>query len=316
MTDDPSAPHPDIARTLELAAPVAARRRIGRWVAAAAALAAAAVAVALLLPNHSGEPRYQTAKVARGDLTVIVTATGTLQPTNEVDVGSELSGIVKTVEADYNDRSRSARCWRGSTPPGSRRRSCSRRRPSGQREARVRAGRGDRKRDAAQARAREGALGPEVRVRGGARHRPGGRRSRRGHAPERAQPWLRPGPTLKVDRTNLAKAVDPLADQRHRADAEGRARPDRGRHVPGAGAVHAGRGPDADGAARRRGRGRRRPGEGRAGGNVHRGRLSGPHVPRADHRRCATARQDRERRRHLQDGARGRTTPSCCCGRA
>ena len=40
----------------------------------------------------------------RGDLTVIVTATGTLQPTNKVDVGSELSGIVKSVEADYNDR--------------------------------------------------------------------------------------------------------------------------------------------------------------------------------------------------------------------
>ena len=40
----------------------------------------------------------------RGDLTVIVTATGTLQPTNKVDVGSELSGIIKSVEVDYNDR--------------------------------------------------------------------------------------------------------------------------------------------------------------------------------------------------------------------
>jgi HlyD family secretion protein len=43
-------------------------------------------------------------EVQRGDLTVIVTATGTLQPTNEVDVGSELSGIIKSVEADYNDK--------------------------------------------------------------------------------------------------------------------------------------------------------------------------------------------------------------------
>ncbi|MFO7666733.1 MAG: efflux RND transporter periplasmic adaptor subunit [Desulfobacterales bacterium] len=29
--------------------------------------------------------------------------TGTLQPTNQVEVGSELSGIIRTVEADYND---------------------------------------------------------------------------------------------------------------------------------------------------------------------------------------------------------------------
>ena len=36
---------------------------------------------------------------------VIVTATGTLKPTNnEVSVGSELSGIVKTVEVDYNSK--------------------------------------------------------------------------------------------------------------------------------------------------------------------------------------------------------------------
>jgi len=49
-------------------------------------------------------PQYVTQEVRRGDLTVIVTATGTLQPTNKVDVGSELSGIIKSVEVDYNDR--------------------------------------------------------------------------------------------------------------------------------------------------------------------------------------------------------------------
>lgn len=103
MTDDPSAPRSGIARTLELAAPVAARRRIGRWVAAGAVLVAAAIGITLLLSDHGDAPRFQTAKVARGSLTVIVTATGTLQPTNQVDVGSELSGIVRTVEADFND---------------------------------------------------------------------------------------------------------------------------------------------------------------------------------------------------------------------
>ena len=42
--------------------------------------------------------------VTRGDLTVTVSATGTLKPTNEVQVGSEQSGIVTAVFADNNDR--------------------------------------------------------------------------------------------------------------------------------------------------------------------------------------------------------------------
>ncbi len=48
--------------------------------------------------------QYKTEQVRRGELTVIVTATGTLKPTNTVSVGSELSGIIKSVEVNYNDR--------------------------------------------------------------------------------------------------------------------------------------------------------------------------------------------------------------------
>ncbi|MBD3785960.1 MAG: efflux RND transporter periplasmic adaptor subunit [Sphingomonadales bacterium] len=47
--------------------------------------------------------RYQTEAVRRGDLTVTVTATGTVQPTTEVEVSSAQSGTLKTVEVDYND---------------------------------------------------------------------------------------------------------------------------------------------------------------------------------------------------------------------
>jgi HlyD family secretion protein len=46
---------------------------------------------------------YKTEKARIGDLTVTVTATGTLQPTNQVDVGSELSGNIAEVLVDYND---------------------------------------------------------------------------------------------------------------------------------------------------------------------------------------------------------------------
>ncbi len=50
-----------------------------------------------------GDIRYTTDEVAKGDLTVQVTATGVLQPLNQVDVGTEISGTVEKVEADFND---------------------------------------------------------------------------------------------------------------------------------------------------------------------------------------------------------------------
>lgn len=51
-------------------------------------------------------PSYRTEPVATGPLVVKVSATGNLQPTNQVDVGSELSGIVDKVFVDDNDRVR------------------------------------------------------------------------------------------------------------------------------------------------------------------------------------------------------------------
>ncbi|MGB7904275.1 MAG: efflux RND transporter periplasmic adaptor subunit, partial [Steroidobacteraceae bacterium] len=45
-----------------------------------------------------------TTPVQRGDLRVTVSATGNLKPTNEVEVGSELSGLVTEVNVDNNDR--------------------------------------------------------------------------------------------------------------------------------------------------------------------------------------------------------------------
>ncbi|HKJ33494.1 MAG TPA: biotin/lipoyl-binding protein, partial [Balneolales bacterium] len=52
----------------------------------------------------SAPVQYNTAIVERGNLTVNVTATGNLEPVNTVDVGSELSGLIKTVNVDVNDR--------------------------------------------------------------------------------------------------------------------------------------------------------------------------------------------------------------------
>lgn len=45
---------------------------------------------------------YTTADVKKGDLSVIVTSTGSVQPTDQVDISSELSGTVRKVNVTYN----------------------------------------------------------------------------------------------------------------------------------------------------------------------------------------------------------------------
>jgi HlyD family secretion protein len=52
----------------------------------------------------SGVGEYITQEVRKGDLNVTVSATGNLAPTNQVEVGSEISGTVESVLVDYNDR--------------------------------------------------------------------------------------------------------------------------------------------------------------------------------------------------------------------
>lgn len=54
--------------------------------------------------RSGGSVNYATEAVTRGDLQVKVSATGNLAPTNEVSVGSELSGLVESVAVDVNDK--------------------------------------------------------------------------------------------------------------------------------------------------------------------------------------------------------------------
>ena len=54
--------------------------------------------------GSSSVAQFVTAPVSRGKLTVIVTATGTVQPTNQVAVPSELSGATRKVLVDYNSK--------------------------------------------------------------------------------------------------------------------------------------------------------------------------------------------------------------------
>ncbi|WP_035383008.1 efflux RND transporter periplasmic adaptor subunit [Ferriphaselus sp. R-1] len=70
---------------------------------ASTVLGIVAAAVWLLPRSSSPNPRYLTEAVERGALTQTVSANGTLNPVTLVSVGSQVSGIVKSLHADFND---------------------------------------------------------------------------------------------------------------------------------------------------------------------------------------------------------------------
>ena len=80
------------------------RSRLKRWTLWTGALVIIMAGVAAWrLKEEAPAAAYKTLPVTRGAIVVTVTATGRLAATNEVEVGSELSGTIKTVEVDYND---------------------------------------------------------------------------------------------------------------------------------------------------------------------------------------------------------------------
>lgn len=80
------------------------RRRVLWWGIAVLALVGG---VLFVRTRRAKAPvHYQTAAARRGDLAATVTATGTLAALDTVAVGTEVSGVVDVVAADYNDRVR------------------------------------------------------------------------------------------------------------------------------------------------------------------------------------------------------------------
>jgi len=104
MTDSKFDSPADIEQVLSLARESGKSRRIFIWLSALLVLTAAAWGLAALFSRNPDKLRFQTVEVRRDDLTVHVTATGSLQPVNQVDVGTEISGTVASLEADFNDR--------------------------------------------------------------------------------------------------------------------------------------------------------------------------------------------------------------------
>jgi len=97
----------EVAALLDEPAPRPPWKRPLVWVALA--LLAAALAGGAAWQSRrtaAAAPSYVTEPVTRGQVSVVVSANGTLQPTHAVNIGSELSGTVAKVLVDVNDRVR------------------------------------------------------------------------------------------------------------------------------------------------------------------------------------------------------------------
>jgi HlyD family secretion protein len=94
-----------IAKTLGLENPNEKRHFIKkRWVWMVLSGLGLSLIIFLVVQARQPKPlQYVIEPVKRGDLVVTVSATGTLAPVTEVEVGIEVSGTIKSVLVDYND---------------------------------------------------------------------------------------------------------------------------------------------------------------------------------------------------------------------
>jgi HlyD family secretion protein len=83
--------------------PAGRMRRAGRWLIVLVLLAGASVGVMRVRASRGAPPaQYRTENVEAGTLTVSVTATGELKALTQVNIGTEISGVVESVAVDYN----------------------------------------------------------------------------------------------------------------------------------------------------------------------------------------------------------------------
>lgn len=69
-------------------------------------LALGAVAMLASCGGKNNEISYSTEKVMKGDISTSVTATGTIEPVTEVEVGTQVSGIIDKIYVDFNSEVR------------------------------------------------------------------------------------------------------------------------------------------------------------------------------------------------------------------
>lgn len=105
MSNTTAKPNRELAQILSGELVSGRRTKFFRWLLGTLALVALVIGSRVLgSRTKNAVPRFETEQVTRATLRVTVSATGNLAPTNKVDVGSELSGLVEIVLVQENDR--------------------------------------------------------------------------------------------------------------------------------------------------------------------------------------------------------------------
>ena len=97
-----------VAKSQELTTiPMSPEKRQKVWLAAFALIAT--IVAGLLVREHFYSPKaatFETATIDRGPIQAFITATGNLNPVVNVQVGSQVSGNIKALYADFNTKVR------------------------------------------------------------------------------------------------------------------------------------------------------------------------------------------------------------------
>jgi len=104
MTNNGTETPGDVEQVVGLDQQTKGRKRLMLWLGAVIALVLLVIVVSYLNSDKDTAIHFKTVEVQAGDLTVTVTATGELEPVKQVEVGTEVSGTIQSVEVDYNDR--------------------------------------------------------------------------------------------------------------------------------------------------------------------------------------------------------------------
>ena len=78
-------------------------KKLKKYLTIAAIIAIVAAGIFFLLPSTKGSAIIlDTAKVEKGDISIAVTATGTIEPITLVEVGTQVSGVISKIYVDFN----------------------------------------------------------------------------------------------------------------------------------------------------------------------------------------------------------------------
>lgn len=80
------------------------KKRTRNIIIAVIVIALIFVVVKLIPGKKPALVSVETTTIEKGNITSIVTATGTIEPTKQVEVGTQVSGVVKKIYVDYNSK--------------------------------------------------------------------------------------------------------------------------------------------------------------------------------------------------------------------